>query len=111
MSEKEYYSKDFWFDNLHLHEDNIEVNNYGKEYYGYKLIASVALKLSDIPEDGKIVFLGSHNCNTFNLLIDKYGPERCLGIDIANPSNNPCVKVKNIMDLVDNIESQPKSLL
>lgn len=98
LSEKKYYSEDFWFNSLHLHEENIEVNNYGKDYYGYKLIERVALKLNDIPEDGYIVFLGSHNCNTFSLLIEKYGKSRCIGIDIANPTSNSCVKVKNIMD-------------
>ena len=56
LSEKEYYSEDFWFNSLHLHEDNIEVNNYGKDYYGYKLIERVALKLNDVPENGYIVF-------------------------------------------------------
>ena len=61
------------------------------------------MNLTDIPDNGYIVVMGTHNCVSFNLLCEHFGKDRCVGYDIANPTNHPCVKVKNILEVNDNI--------
>ena len=55
----------------------------------------------DIPSDGHIVVLGTHNCTSFNLLCNTYGEERCVGYDLHNPSNHKKVIIKDCMLLSD----------
>ena len=93
--EKDKYTEDFWYTQLHLHGD---VKNYGEEYYANALYNSVIKQIKDIPENGYVVVLGTNKCVSFNLLIDMFGKERCLGIDIANPTNHPLVKIKNVLE-------------
>ena len=102
MPETQYYSKDYWYHNSEAHDD---VDNYGELYYGYQIYKNIVLKIDDIPENGYIVVLGTNRCVSFNLLCDHFGKDRCIGFDIHNPTNHPCVKVKDCMTLseVDNI--------
>ena len=53
------------------------------------------MKLDDIPKDGKIVVLGTHNCYTFDKLCKYFGYNRCVGYDLHNPTNHPNVIIKN----------------
>jgi len=94
-SERKFYNEDYWFKNTHLHG---EVNGYGLEYYVCKIYRDVIFKINDIPDNGYIVVLGSNNCVSFNLLCERYGKERCIGYDIANPTNHEKVIVKNVLD-------------
>ena len=99
MFESDFYSIDFWFNQIEKHGG--EVNNYGSNYYAYKIFEQLICKLTDIP-DGFIVVLGTHNCVSFNLLCEHFGKDRCIGYDIANPTNHPNIKIKNILDLTNN---------
>ena len=100
MEETDFYSENFWFSQIDQHGD---VADYGKDYYAYKFFENIILQLSDIPDNGYILVMGTHNCVSFNLLCDHFGKDRCIGYDIANPTNHPCVKVKNILEVTDNI--------
>jgi hypothetical protein len=93
--EKELYSEKFWFEQHHLHG---EVFGYDKRYYANHLYECLVKKINDIPSNGYIVVLGSNNCVSMQILVDHFGSERCLGIDISNPKNHPLVKVKNILE-------------
>jgi len=92
--EEQKYTKEFWFDQHYLHG---EVHGYDERYYANHLYESVVKKINDIPDCGHIVVLGSNNCVSFQVLVDHFGIDRCIGIDIANPKNHPAVKVKNIL--------------
>ncbi len=98
--EIDYYNENFWFDEVEKHGD---VENYSTGYYGYKFFENVILHLTDIPPDGYIVVLGTNKCTSFNLLCDHFGKDRCIGYDIANPTNHSRVRVSNILDVVENI--------
>lgn len=100
--EKKLYSEEFWYQQHHHHGD---VYGYDERYYANQLYELVVKKINDIPKEGYIVVLGSNNCVSMQILIDHFGIDRCLGIDIANPRHHPCVKVKNILDFdeTDNI--------
>ena len=41
MSEKQFYSKEYWYDSPEEHSD---VDNYGKNYYGYQILEKVVLQ-------------------------------------------------------------------
>jgi hypothetical protein len=100
--ENNFYSKEYWYDNSEEHSD---VDNYGEDYYAYKIYKNIVLKLQDVPDDGYIVLLGTNRCISFNLLCDHFGEDRCIGFDIHNPTNHPCVKIKDCTQLseVDDI--------
>ncbi len=100
--ENNFYSKEYWYDNSEEHSD---VDNYGEDYYAYKIYKNIVLKLQDVPDDGYIVLLGTNRCVSFNLLCDHFGEDRCIGFDIHNPTNHPCVKIKDCTQLseVDDI--------
>lgn len=93
--EKSYYTEDFWY---HQHDLHGDVSGYNENYYANQLYELLIKRIADIPNEGHIVVLGSNNCVSFQILVDHFGKERCLGIDIANPKNHPLVKVKNILD-------------
>ncbi len=89
----------YWYfsEKLHLNEDG-----FGPGYYGYKIIDQVIRPLKNIiPQQGKIVMLGTHRCFSFNLLCEIFGPERCLGFDLYNPTHHPQVIEKDILTLKD----------
>lgn len=103
MSESKFYNKDYWFNQVHLHG---EVNDYSIEYYVCKIYEDVVFKLLDIPDNGHIVMLGTNKCVAFDMLCDRFGADRCIGYDIANPKDHPRVITKNVLDLgqSDNID-------
>jgi hypothetical protein len=93
--EKEYYTEDFWY---HRHDLHGDVSCYDENYYANLLYSHLVTKIKDIPENGHIVVLGTNNCVSFQVLVEYFGKDRCIGIDIANPKNHPLVKIKNILD-------------
>lgn len=95
LKESKTYTEDFWYNKI---EEHGPVYGYGDEYYPNKLFNLVVSKIKDIPKDGYIVLMGTHKCVSFNKLINLFGEERCIGIDLGNPTNNPRVKIKNILD-------------
>lgn len=103
MSESNYYTEKFWFEQLHLHG---EVAGYGKEYYACKIYEDLVFKLTDVPKQGFILLMGTNNCVGFDMLCDFFGRDRCVGFDIANPKNHDRVRLKNVLDLTpeDNFE-------
>ena len=100
QTEKKFYDENFWFYQIEQHGD---VENYSNKYYAYQLFEKIILKLNDIPDNGYIVVLGTNKCVSFNLLCDYFGKDRCIGYDIANPTNHPCVKIGNILEVTESI--------
>lgn len=96
--EFQYYKKEYWFDNKE-HDDWYQGNN---NYYVNDYYESIVMKLKDIPLNGKIVVLGTHNCVSFDKLCKHFGYDRCIGFDLYNPKNHPNIIIKNCMDLNDN---------
>ena len=93
MSEN--YSVDYWYnDSSHSAWD------FGGEKYYVNTFYEEIIKKLDIPDNGKILVLGTHNCVSFDKLCKHFGYNRCLGYDIANPKNHPNVIIKNCM--IDN---------
>lgn len=99
--ERKYYSSNFWYNEINSHVYNQDVNEYGREYYVYKIYDEVVRKIKDVPEDGYIVVLGTNRCVSFDLLCEHFGPERCVGFDIDNPTKNPRVRVMDCSLLSD----------
>jgi len=87
----------YWFDSP---EEHAVVGNYGKEYYGYKIIDRLVSKL-EIPDAGYIVLLGSNRCVSLDLLCEMYGRERCIGYDLFNPMEHDRVITKDCNLLSD----------
>jgi len=98
MSEKDFYKKEYWYDNPEEHSD---VDNYGENYYAYQIYDNMILDLKDIPEEGYIVVLGTNRCVSFDLLCDHFGSDRCIGFDLYNPTNHPHVKIKDCTALTE----------
>tara|TARA_Y100001951_G_scaffold105277_1_gene121402 strand:+ start:6307 stop:6888 length:582 start_codon:yes stop_codon:yes gene_type:complete len=100
--EQEYYSEAYWYNNPTEHAD---VDNYGENYYAYKIYQNVILKISDIPTEGYIILLGTNRCVSFDLLCRHFGADRCIGFDVHNPTNHPCVTIKdcNLLSPLDDI--------
>lgn len=94
----ENYDINFWFEQQHLHGD---VQNYGTNYYAYQIFENLVLPLGKKIPDGYIVVLGTNRCVSFNLLCEHFGPQRCLGFDIANPTEHARVVTKNCLYLDD----------
>lgn len=95
MGESKFYSEDFWFSNLEKHG----IEKYDENYWAYIMFNEIVLKLKDIPTEGYIVVLGTNNCISFDLLCKYFGYDRCIGYDIANPTNHSNVIVKNILEV------------
>ncbi len=95
--EGDYYSFNYWFNNPE--HDNWDQG--GEKYYVNTFYENIIMKLNDIPENGKIVILGTHNCYTFDKLCKHFGYDRCIGYDLHNPNNHPNVVIKNCMELCD----------
>ena len=97
FDDKKYYSYEYWFDkNIHNCWDNG-----GENYYVNNFYEEIIFNLN-IPDEGFIVVLGTHNCVAFNKLCKKYGYNRVIGYDLYNPKNHPNVKIKNCLDLNSN---------
>ena len=85
---------DFWFENSEFDDhDQFETEYYVNDFY-----RDIVFNL-DLPEEGYIVVAGTHKAVSFNLLCEKYGKDRCIGFDLYNPSDHPCVKIKDCMEL------------
>lgn len=94
MSEKDNYNYDFWFET-----DKFEPCGMGGEgYYVNRYYEDIVYNL-DIPNEGYIVVLGTYNCYTFDKLCRKFGPERCIGLDLHNPTGHPRVRIKDCSQL------------
>jgi len=100
-NEKKFYDAEYWLDTT----KHADVDNYGENYYANIIYKNVILQLDDVPNDGNIVVLGSNRCVSFNLLCEKFGEERCIGYDLANPAGHPSVVVKDcaLLGDVDNV--------
>ena len=96
-SEMDYYSYDYWFNN----QEHDSWDQGGEKYYVHTFYENIIMKLKDIPKDGKILILGTHNCHTFDKLCKYFGYDRCIGYDLHNPNNHPNVVIKNCMELTD----------
>ena len=97
----ENYDYNFWFNQEHLHGEDIAKYGYGKDYYLHQIFSQVVTKISDVPDRGFIVVLGTRCCESFNVLCDHFGADRCVGYDLYNPTNHPRVIVKNCLELSD----------
>tara|TARA_B100000575_G_scaffold290714_1_gene294942 strand:+ start:1665 stop:3644 length:1980 start_codon:yes stop_codon:yes gene_type:complete len=97
QEEKLYYSYDYWFNNPE--HDNWDQG--GKDYYVNTFYENIIMKLEDIPKEGKILILGTHNCYSFDKLCKFFGYERCIGYDLHNPTNHPNVLIKNCIELTE----------
>ena len=92
-----YYSYDYWFNNSE--HDNWHQG--GDNYYVNTFYENIIMKLDDIPKEGKILVLGTHNCVSFDKLCKYFGYDRCIGYDLYNPTNHPNVVIKDCMKLGD----------
>ena len=95
QKESIYYSYDYWFNNKE--HDNWDQG--GEKYYVNTFYENIIMKLSDIPKEGKILILGTHNCYTFDKLCKHFGYDRCIGYDLHNPNNHKNVIIKDCMEL------------
>ena len=97
LGEKHFYSYDYWFNNRE--HDNWDQG--GEKYYVNTFYENMIMKLDDIPKEGKILILGTHNCYTFDKLCKHFGYDRCVGYDLHNPNDHPNVVIKDCMELGD----------
>ena len=94
-NEKPYYSFEYWFNN----DEHDSWDQGGEKYYVNTFYENIIMKLQDIPKEGKILILGTHNCYTFEKLCRHFGHDRCIGYDLHNPNNHPNVVIKDCMEL------------
>lgn len=100
-NEKKYYDSNFWFNQINEHNQKQNVDDYGKNYYVYKIYENLIKKITDIPKNGYIVVLGTNKCVSFDLLCQHFGYDRCIGFDLDNPTNHPKVKIMDCSKLSD----------
>jgi len=84
----------FWFNNPEFDEHD----QFGSNYYVNDFYKKIVFNL-DIPKEGYIVVAGTHKAVSFNLLCEKYGKDRCIGFDLYNPSEHPCIKIQDCNEL------------
>jgi len=96
MEHKEDYSFDFWF-----HDSSHENWDHGGEKYYVNTFYNKIIRKLDIPSEGKLLVLGTHNCVSFDKLCKHFGYDRCVGYDLHNPNKHPSVIIKNCMELSD----------
>ena len=65
-----------------------------ENYYVNKFYEEIIFDLP-VPEKGKILVLGTHNCISFDKLCKHFGYDRCVGFDLFNPQNHPSVIIKD----------------
>lgn len=97
-TENTFYSYDYWFNN----KEHDNWHQGGDEYYVNTFYNNIVMKIEDIPSDGKILILGTHNCVAFDKLCKHFGYDRCIGYDLHNPKNHPNVVIKDCMSLTEN---------
>ena len=71
-----------------------------ENYYVNQFYEQIIFDLP-IPENWKILVLGTHNCVSFDKLYNHFGFERCIGFDLFNPQNHPSVVIKDCEYLSD----------
>ena len=69
-------------------------------YYVNQFYEKIIFKLP-IPQNGKLLVLGTHNCVSFDKLCTHFGYDRCIGFDLFNPQNHPSVVIKDCDYLSD----------
>mgnify|MGYP005640056633 FL=1 len=99
--ETNYYKYDYWFNN----SEHDCWDQGGQNYYVNKFYEDIIFKLDDIPSEGYIVVLGTHNCVAFDKLCKYFGNDRVIGYDINNPNKHSNVIIKdcNTLGEVDNV--------
>jgi hypothetical protein len=74
-----------------------------EDYCGYNYKSLIyfnnIIKKLKIPNNGKIVQLGTNFCVSFEKMCEYFGRERCVGYDIVNPLNHPNVIIKDCFNL------------
>jgi len=98
-NENYYYTYDYWF-NKEIHQC---WHNGDENYYVNYFYEEIIFKL-DIPKEGKIVVLGTHNCVAFDKLCNFFGKDRVIGYDLYNPNNHPNVVIKDCNTLDEKID-------
>ena len=84
-----------WFDtNSSVLLKSWPVEERDENYYVNKFYEQFIFNLS-IPERGKILVIGTHNCVSFDKLCKHFGYERCIGFDLFNPQNHTSVVIKD----------------
>tara|TARA_B110000438_G_C15627324_1_gene569328 strand:+ start:169 stop:753 length:585 start_codon:yes stop_codon:yes gene_type:complete len=96
QSEEYYYSYNYWFEN----SEHEEWDNGKENYYVHTFYENIIKNLS-IPETGKILIMGTHNCHSFDKICKHFGYNRCIGYDLHNPTKHSNVVIKNCMELSD----------
>ena len=71
-----------------------------ENYYVNQFYEEIIFDLP-VPEIGKILVLGTHNCISFDKLCNHFSYDRCIGFDLFNPQNHPSVIIKDCDDLSD----------
>tara|TARA_S200000501_G_C20781854_1_gene725405 strand:+ start:639 stop:1244 length:606 start_codon:yes stop_codon:yes gene_type:complete len=81
------------------------LNQRDQNYYVNEIYEKLVFSLT-LPENGKILVLGTHNCVSFDKLCKHFGYDRCIGFDLFNPKNHPCVIIKDceLLDANDDFE-------
>jgi len=97
-TENTFYSYNYWFNN----KEHDNWHQGGDDYYVNTFYNNIVMKIEDIPSNGKILILGSHNCVAFDKLCKHFGYDRCIGYDLHNPKNHPNVVIKDCMTLNEN---------
>ena len=91
MKEKSY---DFWFNNTEFDDHD----QFGHKYYVNTFYRDIVPTLN-IPDEGYIVVMGTARAVSFDILCKTFGNDRCIGFDLYNPNNHPCVKIKDCADM------------
>lgn len=95
----EEYSYQFWFENQEQYWGKWNMQpQYNLDGYAAQIYSQIIIPQLQLPE-GKVVVLGSNNCIAFDLLCEHYGQDRCVGYDLHNPTDHPCVIIKDANDL------------
>ena len=90
-----------WFDtNSSELLEGWPVEQRDENYYVNQFYEQIVFDLP-IPENGKLLILGTHNCVSFDKLCIHFGYDRCIGFDLFNPQNHPSVIIKDCDDLSD----------
>jgi hypothetical protein len=80
--------------------DGWPLNERDENYYVNKFYEEIIFDLP-LPDEGKILVLGTHNCVSFDKLCKYFGYDRCIGYDLFNPKKHPSVIIKDCEELSD----------
>jgi hypothetical protein len=68
---------------------------YGYSYHSYLITKYIVSRL-DLPQEGKIVQIGTGLGITIELLCNLFEPDRVIGYDLFNPLNHPNIRFLDI---------------